>query len=332
MNKEVTFSEVDYKFLCEYVKYKLQHHTLEKISIPEYDSKKNILNIQYKVYVLIEEKYNLKRRIGPLTTIKRDNRLTNLDSTQIKNGYKIMFYRGETLNTPLYLLKLLLNQDGKYMKTLNKYYIKNKLKGYLKLKGYKPGSFSKRALNYFPTKLEDYSDEDFEENYGVNKVEYVNNIKLVNEFCRLYSSVGNMIVLIDDKKANTNKSGNFADHDTGTQMLIQVDYYFKNKEIKGPFLSDVNTKEWVDSYRNFKNFIHAFALEDYVDENYNVKVMFKGQSIHNLKPQTANEAQQSLTHLIDVIKKREERMLNYLKNNNDNEFISDTSCFKNLQK
>ena len=147
---------------------------------------------------------------------------------------------------------------------------------------------------------------------------------IITDFIEYYHTIGNYIPV--PQYFNTNRSGNYADHDMWDLTLTKIyDYYHIKKEDSDISNSDnvlmellfcdekvLYTKMWLDKFSNWKTFIRENYLQDYV----NVKTgMIKKEftDIHNWNktyPDNESDYLKYFKLLVDTIKSRSKHIIN----------------------
>lgn len=152
---------------------------------------------------------------------------------------------------------------------------------------------------------------------------FINNEKITN-FIKCYHTIGNYIPV--PRYFNTNRSGNYADHDMWDLTLIKIyDYYHKEK--KSSVISDSDkvlmellfsdkkfesVKNWLDSFGDWKPFIEENYLQDFVYKETG-KIREEFINIHNWNktyPETESSFLDYFELLTDTINKRSKRIIN----------------------
>ncbi len=120
----------------------------------------------------------------------------------------------------------------------------------------------------------------------------------VREFISLYHTIGNYIPV--PEYFNSNRSGNYANHDMWDLTLLKISDYFKFREDKNEQASIQSlkellhlnvdnttnrcvldkTKHWLDSFQDWKEFIRENYLQDYVDLEHDWIIKKEFTDIH----------------------------------------------------
>ena len=102
--------------------------------------------------------------------------------------------------------------------------------------------------------------------------------------------------------------------------LEAIKRFYDDSEDKNPLINVLNaTKYFYDLFGSFKNFIDFFLLNDYVDDNYNVKFLlpFSGSfSDAHYEPRNYDECKILTIKTIELCKKRNDRIFNFCISNN----------------
>ena len=138
-------------------------------------------------------------------------------------------------------------------------------------------------------------------------IEYFINNKKITNFIKCYHTIGNYIPV--PRYFNTNRSGNYADHDMWDLTLIKIDDYY-HKEKKSSVISDSDKVLMELLFSD--TFIKENYLQDYVYKETG-KIREEFINIHNWNktyPETEPSFLDYFELLTDTINKRSEHIIN----------------------
>ena len=163
--------------------------------------------------------------------------------------------------------------------------------------------------------------EMYEKNPTVKKM--LNESRGFLEFVSVYHTIGNYVPV--PKGFNCARSGWFGSHDYWDLTLMKIKEYYDNKNVQSKKTIQLETvldlfhvanpvdacRKWLDSYKDWKEFVNFNFFQDYVDEsnNWNVKPFCKGHSWENNK---ITDYEEFFSNVVQCIEGRGKRMINEL--------------------
>ena len=181
------------------------------------------------------------------------------------------------------------------------------------------------AMSNILTKIDEFPK--FKAIFVSTTKKYVN----VREFINLYHTIGNYIPVAKYFNSNRSGAGASAIHDMWDLTLTKIFNYYQLMKVNKIEEADYSlqellhlkkmdkksreilqsTKDWLDSYQSWKNFIKENYLQDYVDINtkdWNIILEFT--SIHNWdNPYEIEDYLAYFKLLVETIEKRADRIL-----------------------